>query len=47
MLKVWATLKPEEALPLLDSWVGDEAIRLFAVQMLQQWRDDELALYLP
>jgi len=27
MTKVWAPLRPEEALPLLDSWMADEAIR--------------------
>jgi len=27
MIKVWAPLRPEEALPLLDSWMADEAVR--------------------
>ena len=27
MKRVWAGLRPEEALPLLDSWMGDESIR--------------------
>jgi len=41
------TLKPEEALALLDSQFGDEKVRLFAVKKLALLDDYMIALYMP
>ena len=46
MLKEWAPLTPQEALPLLDAIYADEAVRLYAVERISNFSDDELALYM-
>jgi phosphatidylinositol-4,5-bisphosphate 3-kinase len=46
MLKVWAPLPAQEALPLLDAQFADEAVRLYAVERISTLSDDELALYM-
>ena len=46
MLKEWAPLTPQEALPLLDAHFADEAVRLYAVERISNFSDDELALYM-
>jgi len=46
MLKEWAPLTPQEALPLLDALYADEAVRLYAVERISNFSDDELGLYM-
>ena len=46
ILKEWAPLTPQEALPLLDAHFADEAVRLYAVERISNFTDDELALYM-
>lgn len=46
MLRLWAALKPEEALDLLDAAYGDQSIRAYAVQCLDQMTDEKLQTFL-
>ncbi|RYZ79474.1 MAG: hypothetical protein EOP04_27655, partial [Proteobacteria bacterium] len=46
MLKVWEPMAPEEALMLLDATFPDSEVRLYAVQRISEFSDDDLALYL-
>jgi phosphatidylinositol-4,5-bisphosphate 3-kinase len=46
MIKIWTPLPPEDALPLLDAPFADELLRLYAVERVSIFSDDELALYM-
>eukprot|EP00052_Salpingoeca_macrocollata_P004776 m.43448 g.43448 ORF g.43448 m.43448 type:complete len:1025 (+) comp14443_c0_seq1:121-3195(+) len=46
MLRLWAALRPEQALDLLDAGYADESIRSHAVQFLETMSDDKLISYL-
>ena len=46
MLRIWATLTPEDALDLLDAGFADSSIRSYAVQCLTNISDDKLISYL-
>ena len=46
MLKVWEPMVPEEALKLLDATFPDSNVRLYGVQRVSEFSDDDLALYL-
>jgi phosphatidylinositol-4,5-bisphosphate 3-kinase len=46
MLKHWTPLSPEDALPLLDANFANEGVRLYAVERVSTFSDDELALYM-
>ncbi|EGR27401.1 phosphatidylinositol- -diphosphate 3-kinase, putative [Ichthyophthirius multifiliis] len=46
MLKHWTPLSPEDALPLLDANFANECVRLYAVERISTFSDDELALYM-
>jgi len=46
MLKVWEPMASEEALVLLDSTFPDSEVRLYAVQRISEFSDNDLALYL-
>jgi hypothetical protein len=46
MITKWEAIRPEDALPLLDSNRADEKIRAYAVQKLSQLSDEELTLYM-
>lgn len=46
MLKVWEPMAPDEALTLLDARFPDSDVRLYAVQRISEFSDDDLALYL-
>jgi len=39
-------MKPNEAITLLDSHFGDEAVRLYAVSRIKMLSDEELSLYM-
>ncbi|KAL4497869.1 hypothetical protein ABPG72_000624 [Tetrahymena utriculariae] len=46
MLKKWSPLQPEDALPLLDAHISNEIVRLYAVERISTFSDDEIALYM-
>ncbi|KAL4490435.1 hypothetical protein ABPG72_002645 [Tetrahymena utriculariae] len=46
MLKQWTLLSPEDALPLLDANMANESVRLYAVERVSTFSDDEIALYM-
>jgi len=43
MLANWAPMKPEEAISLLDAKFPDERVRTYAVKIISQLSDDQLA----
>ena len=46
MLKLWEPMNPEEALALLDARFPDSDVRLYAVQRISEFSDDDLVLYM-
>ena len=46
MLKIWKPMKPNEAITLLDSHCGDEAVRKYAVERISILKDEDLCLYM-
>ena len=46
MIRQWILLPPDEALPMLDARYPDEIVRLYAVERLTSFTDDELSLFM-
>lgn len=46
MMKVWTTLRPDDALPLLDANISDESVRFYATKQVGKYKDDELVLFM-
>ncbi len=46
MLKIWAPMKPEDAVTLLDAKFPDQEVRLYAIERISEFSDDDLFLYL-
>lgn len=46
MLDVWAKPSPAQAVCLLDAVYADETLRFYAVTCLEDFKDEELRLYL-
>ena len=46
MLTVWAKPSPAQAVCLLDAIYADETLRFYAVTCLEDFKDEELRLYL-
>ena len=46
MIKIWKPMKPNEAITLLDSHFGDEAVRMYAVERIGELTDEDLSLYM-
>lgn len=47
VLSLWSSMKPEDALALLNADYPDENVRLYAVRRVSQLSDEDLAMYAP
>lgn len=46
MLKQWTLISAEDALPMLDANFANESVRLYAVERVSTFSDDEIGLYM-
>lgn len=47
VLSMWSSMKPEDALALLNADYPDENVRLYAVRRVSQLSDEDLSMYIP